>query len=61
VIPAEGNHAWLFGQNIAPHIPVWERYSPADGDFFNGIDPNEMRLPQNRRRARLPSKRFRRA
>jgi transposase len=25
--------AWLFGKNITPHIPVWERYSPADGMF----------------------------
>jgi transposase len=25
--------AWLFGKNITPHIPVWERYPPADGMF----------------------------
>lgn len=25
--------AWLFGKNITPHIPVWERYAPADGMF----------------------------
>src|SRR6201993_605658 len=25
--------AWLLGKNIAPHIPVWERDSSADGMF----------------------------
>src|SRR3984893_7163402 len=25
--------AWLLGKNITPHIPVWERYPPADGMF----------------------------
>jgi transposase len=25
--------AWLFGKNITPHIPVWERYPPAEGMF----------------------------
>jgi transposase len=25
--------AWLFDKNITPHIPVWERYPPADGMF----------------------------
>ena len=25
--------AWLFGKNITPHIPVWERYAPAEGMF----------------------------
>ena len=25
--------AWLFGKNITPHIPVWERHPPADGMF----------------------------
>ena len=25
--------AWLFGRNITPYIPVWERYPPAVGMF----------------------------
>ncbi len=25
--------AWLFGKNITPHIPVWERCPPAEGRF----------------------------
>jgi hypothetical protein len=25
--------AWLLDRSIAPHIPVWERYPPADGMF----------------------------
>ena len=25
--------AWLFGKNITPHIPVWERYPSVDGMF----------------------------
>jgi transposase len=29
--------AWLFDKNITPHIPVWERYPPADG-MFSRID-----------------------
>ena len=25
--------AWLLGKDIAPHIPVWERYERTDGMF----------------------------
>ncbi len=28
--------AWLFDKKITPHVPVWERYRPADGMFSRG-------------------------
>jgi transposase len=35
--------AWLFGKDITPHIPVWERYPPTTGMFLRSdftYDPN---------------------
>ena len=43
--------AWLLDRAIAPHIPVWERYPPADGmfsrsDFAYDARAQRVHLPE---------------